>query len=263
MRGVALIHTVEVAHACVQRVHAQLAGNVTHDGLNHHHALRATKAAVGRVALGVEFAAVRGDVHIAQEVSVVAVEDGAVGHGAAQVCAEPAVGCLHQLEARQQAGIVKASGVFVIERVAFTGHHEVIITVKTQFDWAFELVSRERCPYRQVARLRLFAAKAAAHAAAFHCDCVQICVQCMRYPVLHLTWMLGAGVDLPLVLFLGYGVGYLTFQVEVFLATDLECARQGMGRCGQCRTGVAAADVDGGKHKVLGLECVAHGQDGG
>jgi hypothetical protein len=78
-----------------------VAGDVAHDGLDQDHALRPAKAAKRGVALGVELAAVGGNLHILQVVGVVAVEDGTVGHRAGQVGAEAAVGGHHQLEGGQ------------------------------------------------------------------------------------------------------------------------------------------------------------------
>ena len=76
------IAAVQVGHAHVQRIAAQRPGNVAQNCLDHDHPLRAAKAPKRRMALGVGLAAVRRNVDIAQVVSVVDVEHGAVGHRA-------------------------------------------------------------------------------------------------------------------------------------------------------------------------------------
>jgi hypothetical protein len=48
--------------------------------------------------------------------------------------------------------------------------------------------------------------------------------------VLHLARVLGAGIHQPLVLLLRQHIGDLAFEVEVFLAADLECAFERVAR---------------------------------
>lgn len=134
---------VVIAAANLQRVQPQRACNIAHDGLNHDHALRAAKAAKGRVALGVELAAVRGNAHIREEIGIVRMEDGTVGHGAGQVGAKAAVGGHLQLQTGDEALIVKAHIPLVIKGVALAGDHEIIITVQAQLDGAAKLARRK------------------------------------------------------------------------------------------------------------------------
>ena len=87
---------------------------------------------------------------------------------------------------------VKAHVVLVGKRMALASHHEVVVTVQAQLDGATELVGRHGRPHRQMAGLRLLAAKAATHAAAFDAHGVVVDAQRVRHPVLHFAGVLGA-----------------------------------------------------------------------
>ena len=139
--GAAGLHigVVVIALAHGQCIQPQRARNITHDGFNHDHTLRAAKAAKCGVALGVELAAVRGDADIRQKVGVVRMEDGAVGHGAGQVGAEATVGGHLQLQPGDQPLRIKTHVPLVAERVAFASDHEVVIAVQAQLDGAAKL----------------------------------------------------------------------------------------------------------------------------
>ena len=129
MRDVAFRDAVKVALAHIQRVQAQLARNVAHDGFGHDHALRPAEAAKGGVALGIGFAAVRGDGHILQKVGVIDMKHGPVGHRAGQVGAEAAVDGHRELEAGNAARVVKPDAVVVGKRVAFAGDQKIVVAV--------------------------------------------------------------------------------------------------------------------------------------
>ncbi len=237
VRGVALGGSVKIAQPHIQRVQAQRSGDVTQNHFGHHHALRPAEAAKRGVALLVCFAAVRVDRHMLQKIRVVGVEDGAVGHRAAEVGAEAAVHQLGHLQAQNPAAVVKAHVVVVAKGMALAGHHEVVVAVQPQLDRPPQLARGQSRPHRQMPGLRLFAAKAPAHAAADHAHRVQRNIQRLRHPVLHFTRVLGAAVDQPLAIFLRQGVGDLPFQVKVLLpahvqraAQDMGCRRQGL-RC--------------------------------
>ena len=73
---------IQIAHAHIERVLAQIARDVAQNGLNHHHALRPAKAAKRGVALGMGLAAVRRYGYVFQKVGVVAMEHRTVGHRA-------------------------------------------------------------------------------------------------------------------------------------------------------------------------------------
>ncbi len=87
-----------------------------------------------------------------------------------------------------------------------------------------------RSPNRHVPGLRLLAAKATAHAAAFDAHRVVVDCQGVRDPMLHLARMLGAGMDQPLLLLQRQRVGNLAFQIKMLLPTHLKCALQAVRR---------------------------------
>jgi hypothetical protein len=239
-----------------------VARDVAQQGLDDDHALRAAKAAERGVALGVGLAAVRGDVHVAEEACVVGVEDRAVGHRAGEVGAEAAVGQHGELQAGDQAGVVEAHGVVVGKRVALAGDHEVVVAVQPQLDRALELVRGNGGPHGQMAGLGFLAAEAAAHAPALHAHAVVVHAQRMRHPVLGLARVLGAGIHQPLVLLLRQHIGDLAFQVEVLLPADLELAAEPVRGARQPRLRVAPAHAHRRQHEALRGQRLAHVQHG-
>ena len=235
MRGVAAKHcvgaagalvgqrlvAVQIAHAHIERVLAQVARDVAQNGLDHHHALGPAKAAKRGVALGIGFAAVRSYGYVFQKVGVVAVKHRAVGHRARQVGAKAAVGRHHQFQRGEPPRGVKTGCVFVGKGVALAGDHEVVVAVQAQLDRRFELVCGDCRPHRHVPGLGFLAAKAAAHAPAFHPHRVVVQAQRVRHPVLHFARVLGAAVNRPLALRVRHGVGHLALQVKVLLPAHL------------------------------------------
>ena len=263
MRGVAAhLVAVQIAQAHIERVQAQMARDVAHDGLDYDHALGPAKAPERGMALGVELAAVRRNLHVFEKIGVVAMKKRAVRHRTRQVGAEAAVRGHHELEAAKPTGRVKAGRVLVGKRVAFARDHEVVVAVEPQLDRALELVRRNCGPHRQMAGLRLLAAKAAAHAPAFHPHRVLVQTERVRHPVLHFAGMLGTGINKPLVLLLRQRVGDLPFQVEVFLAADFERAaeRERGPRQGAC--GVTAFYKNRRQHIALRRERLFDAQNG-
>ena len=180
-----------------------------------------------------------------QKVRVVGVEDGAVGHRAAEVGAEAAVHQLRDLQTQNPAAGIKADVVVVAERVALAGHHEVVVTVQAQLDRPPQFARGQRRPHGEVPGLRLFAAKAPAHAAADHAHRMQRNIQRMRHPVLHFAGVLGAAVDQPLPVFLRQGVGDLPFQVEVLLSADVQRSAQNVRSRSQGLRRIAPAHMYG------------------
>ena len=265
-RGVALVltirHTVQVGQSHIERVHAEVAGNVTHDGFDQQHALRPAKTAERGVALGVGFAAVRGDVQVAQKVSVVGVEDRAVGHRAAQVGAVAAMHQLHRIEPQHAASRIKAHLPVVAEGVAFAGDQDVVAPVQSHLDRPTELVRGERRPHGQMPGLRFFATEAATHASAHHPHLRQRDVQRVRHPVLHLARVLRAAVDQPVAVVLRNRVRDLAFQIEVFLPADLQRALQAVRCVCQGLRCIAALHRDLGQHKAARLQGLAGVQKG-
>ena len=86
--------------------------------------------------------------------------------------------------------------------MALAGDQEVVVAVQPELDRAGELVRRQRGPDRDLAGLGFLAAEAAAHAPAHHLDIMVAQAQRAGDGVLHLAWVLGAGMHQPLALLL-------------------------------------------------------------
>ncbi|MCY1539612.1 hypothetical protein D9M68_752070 [compost metagenome] len=114
-----------------------------------------------------------------------------------------------------------------------------------------------------MAGLRFLSTEAAAHAPALDRDGVVGNAQRMRHPVLHLAGVLCAGVDPPLVLLQREHVGDLTFEVEVFLATDFEAAFELVRRAPERGLRVAAAHLHGRQHVAFQRVRLVHVEHGG
>ncbi len=146
--------------------------------------------------------------------------------------------------------------------MAFAGDHEVVIAVQPQLDGPLEFVRGNGRPHSHMAGLGFLAAKTAAHAPALHTHGMVVQAQRMRHPVLHLARVLGAGVHQPLVLLLRHHVGYLAFEVKVFLPADFKLAAHAM-RCTRQRAGrIAALDENRRQHIALRGQGVVHAEDG-
>ena len=130
--------------------------------------------------------------------------------------------------------------------MALAGDHEVIIPIQPQLDGLAQLVCRYRRPHRQMTGLGFLAAKATAHAAAFHPHGVAVQPQRMGHPMLHFAGMLGAAVNQPLVLFLWQHIGNLAFQVKVFLPTHFQRAGERVAGVFERRTRITPAHMHAG-----------------
>ena len=114
-----------------------------------------------------------------------------------------------------------------------------------------------------MAGLGFFAAKTATHAAALHPHRVVVQTQRMRHPMLHFAGMLGAAVDQPLALRLGYSVGHLAFEVKVLLPAHFQAAAQRvLGRL-QARLHIAPAHKHRRQYIALRSQRLLHRQHGG
>ena len=122
--------------------------NIAHDGFDHDHALGAAESSEGGVTLGVGFASVGADRHVLQEVSVVHMEDGAVGYGAGEIGRKAAVHAHADLQAAEQTLIIKAHFIVVVKRVALAGDQKIIIAVEPELHCCAEFARCQRRPDR-------------------------------------------------------------------------------------------------------------------
>ena len=168
---------VQVDAAHIERVLAQLVGNVFDHRLDAEHALRAAKAAERSGTLHVRLATVADDVQVGQVVAVVDVQDGAVVHRAGVIGAVAATRGQHHVQTQDAAFVVKARLVVDAEIVTLAGDGHVIVPVGAQLDRPVQLEGRQRCALAEDAGVAFFAPEPAAHAPADHLNVVRVQVQ--------------------------------------------------------------------------------------
>ncbi|MNE34848.1 hypothetical protein D3C80_1285850 [compost metagenome] len=161
---VALVLAVIIGLAYRQRIERQIARNMIHDLLNRHHALRPAKATIGGIGRDMGFAAVTGNQHILQKISVIGVEHGAIDDRTGEIERVAAVTGQADFHPIQQTAVVKTDVILNIKRVAFAGDQHVVAAVQPHFDRPPGEVCHHRTQACRAGGLSLFAAKAAAHA---------------------------------------------------------------------------------------------------
>ncbi len=256
MGGVAAF-TVEVALAHLQRVQLQVASDVIHRLLDHHHALRATKAAEGRVGHRVRLAAMAGDPRLIQIVGVVGVEHGPLDNGVGQVRRVATAPGHHDLRALNHALLVKADVVGVEKVVALAGLHHVIGARQSVLHRTLGGVGQQGGHTGDRRSLGFLAAKAAAHATYRGGHRVNRQPQYLGHQLLHLGGVLAGGMHKHAAVFLRQCHTGLTFQVKVLLPADIDFALETMRRAGQCRVRVTALLGVAGADKKLLLQRLA------
>ena len=148
--------------------------------------------------------------------------------------------------------VVVADFVFVMEAVALAGDQHVVVAVGAQLDRALAgcaaAMADAAAPQR---RLRFLAAEAAAHAPALDHDVVRVHAQRMRDHVLHLARVLGRALHQHALVFLRDRVGDLAFEVELFLAADIQLALDRVRRAFERGLAVAALQAHRRQHVRL------------
>ena len=172
-RDVVLGLAVEVDAAHIQRVAPQIAGHRVQNAFNRNRALRPTKTTKSRVALGIGLAHIAMGADIGQPVGIVKVAQRPRHHRCRQVGRMPCARDHGNLSPQHTAFIVIAHFVFVPEAVTATGNHEVVIAIQPQLHRPVQAHSSHRRHAGKQRRLRFFAAKATAHAAALHMHAVR------------------------------------------------------------------------------------------
>ena len=204
----------------------ELAGDVAHDGFDQDHALRAAEAAKRGVALGIASCSGRTRSRRRRGSRRCRCETPRGRRpGRSGRREKPQLAASIEFEASTAAGVVEAHGVFVGERMALAGDHEVIVAVQAQLDrpagaWPRRWPptppgGRPGFPCRQSRR-----PCAGTRRAPRGCRCPSACAtQCCTSPgcwVLEYTthWFCSIGTH----------VGDLAFEVEVLLAADFQRA---------------------------------------
>ena len=166
LRNVTFANTVEIPPAHCQRVLSQCTGNIIDDVFDRVHALRPAETAKSGIRYRVGLATIGSDVHILEEVSVVAVKHCAIVDWPRQIRRNPASRCEHEVHPVDAAGVVKADFVVDDEIVSFAGHDHVVVAIQPQLAGPTRFDGHDRGNARDCGRLALLAAECATHASA-------------------------------------------------------------------------------------------------
>ena len=255
--GVGLAFAViEVACAHLFGREVEREGDAGDDVLDDDHSLRSAKAPEGGVGGGVGFADAAFEVDVGKVVGVIEVEEGAVVDGEGEVEGPAAVGEEMDLNGVDAAVVLVAHLEAGVERVSLSRGHDVVVTIELEGDGLLELVGGEGAKGGPRIGLCFFATKAATHAGAFDGDAVPWPAEDFGDDGLGLGGVLGGRVNENGVFAIGFGEGGVGFEVELFLAADVEGAGELVGAVLE-----AFGDVTTSEDMGIGVERV--GLDGG
>ncbi len=138
--------------------------------------------------------------------------------------------------------------------MTFAGHQHIVVAVGAQFNGALQVRGGDRGGGRPQAGLRFLAAEAAAHAAAFHHHAVRMHAQRVGNDMLHFRGMLGRTQYQHALVFFGNCIGYLAFEVELFLPADVEFTLDAIcGAALECLLEIAARQAHRRQYERLRL----------
>jgi len=165
-------------------------------------------------------------------------------------------GAGHQghLEAEQAPVVVVADLVVEPEAVTPPGDQEVVVAVDPKLDRHAQPRRGDGRDAGEEGGLRFLAAEAAAHPPAFDLDLVRVAAQCVGDQVLHLGRMLGGAMHPHRVALHRDRVADLAFEVELFLAAEIEAAVEPVRRAGNRGprpAGPALADEVHRRHDIV------------
>ena len=150
----------------------------------------------------------------------------------------------------QAPGAVEADVVFDIERVTLAGHQHVFDPWQAHLGRLAGEVRDHRAQARRARRLGFLATETTAHAAHVDDDLVHRHVQHFGHQFLHFGGVLRGAVDDHAAVFGGHHRRNLGFQVEVFLAADVQRALDAVLGGGQRRGRIAALMGVAVEHEV-------------
>ena len=247
---------VEVALADDLGRKLQVEGDAGEDVFDDDHALRAAEAAEGGVRGGVGFADLATEADVGDVVGVVEMEEAAVVDGLGEIERPAAVGEEIDLGGVEFAIGMEADGEAGEEGVAFAGGFDVFVAVELDADGLAGLQSGEGGEGSPGIALGFFATEAAAHARAFDNDLIAVEVEDFGDDGLDLAGVLGGALDEDAAFAIGCGAGGVGFEVEVFLAADVEGA-------GELEGGVGQGGVEVATDEEVGVGVEGLGGDGG
>ena len=260
-RDVAVALAVEIALADGQRIDAQMAGDLIHHMLDPHHALRTAETPESGVGDRVRLAAMGNDPHMVQVIRIVGMEHRAVGNRPRQVRRISAADRLHERNPLDTAVLVKPDIVVDPAMMPLAGQDHVVVAVQPVLHRPPGALRQQRRRHRDQRRLRLLAAKPAAHAPrlAHHRMIGQF--QRPSDEVLHLGRVLRGAVHQHVAILAGDRHGDLPFEIEMLLPADIDAARKPQRRRRQRGIGIASLHHLGWQHEALRRQRLVNGQD--
>ena len=235
--------------------------NFVHHLLDAHHALRAAKTAEGGVGHGVRLAAMRDDLHVLQIIAVVTMQHRPVVDRGGQIRRHAAAAREHKIDPDDAAIGIEPNIVVDAEIVPLAGQHHVVVAVQPQLHRPLRPLRQQRGDAGDQRRLRLLAAKAAAHPPRLGHHRMVRQFQGPSDQMLHLRRVLGGGIDQHIAVLPRNRHGDLAFEIEMLLPADIDPPRQPVRRPSQRRGGIAARHELGRQHEGLGGQRLVDGQD--
>ena len=222
--------TVEVRLAHLQRVFAQLIGDLFDHPLRCHNTLRATKATEGGVRHSVGLQRFAFQTHIGVEIGVIGVKQRPIRHRPRQVRGIAATRCKHAVHRSDLALIIKAHIIVDHKVMPLAGGGHVLIAIGADFAGAVPFLGRQRGNRAEQVHLAFFAAKTAAHPTHIDGHRIGRHAQNMGHHMLRFAWVLSGAGDNNIVIFAGHSKGDVAFQIHVILTTDFHPAGDAMRR---------------------------------
>ena len=126
--------------------------------------------------------------------------------------------------------IIKTHFILIPEIMTFAGLYHIVLTRHSKFNRPLIPPGKYCCGTSQRRSLRLFAAKTTAHSTYFNLHLVELYRQYFSNQFLNLGRMLGRANNVNASVFGWHTVTYLTFQVEMLLATHILLSLNAMRR---------------------------------
>ena len=212
---------VQVALAHIQRVHAEMAGDIVHCPLNDHHALGATEASEGGIGHRMGFAAVANNTRLPQAIGVVGMKHGAVDDGIGQVRRKATASGHHDVGPPQYTLVVEANVICVEKVVSLARLYHVVVARHPVFNRPPGASGKQGRDTGQRCSLGFLAAEAATHAPYFHLDFMNGEVKDFGHQLLHLGGVLAGGMNKHARVFGRLYQARLSFQVEMLLSANV------------------------------------------
>ncbi len=191
------------------------------------------------------------DVHVLEEIRVVAVEHRAIVDRTRQIGRDAAARGEHEVDPLDAPTIVKADVVVDDEVMALARHYHVVVAVEPQFARPACLDRHHGCDASNRCRLTFLAAERTTHAPATADDVFRCPVGRMRHEPLNFVRVLRRAEDAQDAILLGNDHRDMPLEIELILAAQGQAALQPMWRFSDRFLGIAASDLFGRQYEAL------------